>query len=160
MAFLVAPGLAAGLIFILMILYCLFIPGFWKIPGIWTSLKNYDPNDVVGQAGLEQQYESDLQGTKGISKFRIDAQGKNLGEIGEEQAPVPGKNLVLTPAQLVANGGIQPVILDSAAVRATAGFGISWKSPVGPVRLDLAYPIKKESFDKTQLFHVSFGTRF
>ena len=24
----------------------------------------------------------------------------------------------------------------------------------------LAYPIKKEPFDKTQLFHVSFGTRF
>ena len=70
------------------------------------------------------------------------------------------KNLVLTPAQLAANGGIQPLILDSAAVRATAGFGVSWKSPVGPVRLDLAYPIKKESFDKTQLFHVSFGTRF
>lgn len=70
------------------------------------------------------------------------------------------KNLVLTPAQLAANGGIQPLILDSAAIRATAGFGVSWKSPVGPVRLDLAYPIKKESFDKTQLFHVSFGTRF
>ena len=70
------------------------------------------------------------------------------------------KNLVLTPAQLAANGGIQPLILDSAAVRATAGFGVSWKSPVGPVRLDVAYPIKKESFDKTQLFHVSFGTRF
>jgi len=70
------------------------------------------------------------------------------------------KNLVLTPAQLATNGGIQPIILDSAAIRATAGFGVSWKSPVGPVRLDLAYPIKKESFDKTQLFHVSFGTRF
>jgi len=70
------------------------------------------------------------------------------------------KNLVLTPAQLAANGGVQPFIADSAAVRATAGIGISWKSPVGPVRLDLAYPIKKESFDKTQLFHVSFGTRF
>src|SRR6266850_1674250 len=70
------------------------------------------------------------------------------------------KNLVLTPAQLVSTGGIQPVILDSAAIRASAGVGISWKSPVGPIRLDLAYPIKKEQFDKTQLFHVSFGTRF
>jgi oligopeptide transport system permease protein len=29
-----------------MILYCLLIPGFWKIPGIWTSIKDYDPNDV------------------------------------------------------------------------------------------------------------------
>jgi outer membrane protein insertion porin family len=70
------------------------------------------------------------------------------------------KNLVLTAAQLQATGGVQPHILDSAAIRASAGIGISWKSPVGPIRLDLAYPIKKESFDKTQLFHVSFGTRF
>lgn len=70
------------------------------------------------------------------------------------------KNLVLTPAQLAANNGQQPLIQDSAAVRATAGIGVSWKSPVGPVRLDLALPIKKEEFDKTQFFHVSFGTRF
>jgi outer membrane protein insertion porin family len=70
------------------------------------------------------------------------------------------KNLVLTPAQLASNGGLQPAVQDSAAVRASAGVGVSWKSPVGPVRLDLAYPIKKEAFDKTQFFHVSFGTRF
>jgi outer membrane protein insertion porin family len=70
------------------------------------------------------------------------------------------KNLVLTPAQLAANGGIAPQIADSAAVRASAGVGVSWKSPVGPVRLDVALPIHKESFDKTQVFHVSFGTRF
>ena len=70
------------------------------------------------------------------------------------------KNLVLTPAQLQATGGVQPRIQDSTAIRASAGVGISWKSPVGPIRVDLALPIKKESFDKTQLFHVSFGTRF
>jgi len=70
------------------------------------------------------------------------------------------KNLVLTAAQLQATGGVQPKILDSAAIRASAGIGVSWKSPVGPIRIDLALPIKKESFDKTQLFHVSFGTRF
>jgi len=39
-------AVAAALIFILMILYCLLIPGFWRIPGIWTSLKDYDPNTV------------------------------------------------------------------------------------------------------------------
>jgi len=36
----------AALVFIIMVLYCLLIPGFWKIPGIWTSLKDYDPNQV------------------------------------------------------------------------------------------------------------------
>jgi outer membrane protein insertion porin family len=70
------------------------------------------------------------------------------------------KNIVLTPAQLAATGGIQPVILDSTSIRASAGVGVSWKSPVGPIRLDLAVPLKKESFDKTQIFHISFGTRF
>ena len=39
-------AVAAAIVFILMVLYCLIIPGFWKIPGVWTSLKNYDPNTV------------------------------------------------------------------------------------------------------------------
>jgi outer membrane protein insertion porin family len=70
------------------------------------------------------------------------------------------KNLVLTPAQLAANGGVQPQVFDSTALRASAGVGVSWQSPVGPIRLDLAVPLKKASQDRTQLFRVSFGTRF
>jgi len=70
------------------------------------------------------------------------------------------KNLVLNATQLATNNGVQPQIQDSAAVRASVGFGIAWKSPVGPIRVDLAVPIKKESFDQSQLFHVSFGTKF
>ena len=82
------------------------------------EFKNYDPNDVVGQAGLEAQYESDLSGTKGVSKFRIDAQGKNLGQIGEEQAPIPGKNLVLTldaQAQTIAQDALSTGIAKAQA---------------------------------------------
>jgi outer membrane protein insertion porin family len=70
------------------------------------------------------------------------------------------KNIALTPAQLVSTGGVTPQLVDSTAIRASAGVGVSWKSPVGPIRVDLALPIKRESFDKTQFFHVSFGTRF
>ena len=69
-------------------------------------------------------------------------------------------HLTLTPAQLVSTGGVQPVIVDFSAIRVSAGVGISWKSPVGPILVDLALPIKKEGFDHTQLFHVSFGTKF
>jgi outer membrane protein insertion porin family len=53
-----------------------------------------------------------------------------------------------------------PNVLDTASIRASAGFGIAWKSPFGPVRVDIAKPYKKESFDKTELFRFSFGTRF
>ena len=69
-------------------------------------------------------------------------------------------NIVLTPAQLASTGGVQPMVEQSPAIRASAGVGVSWKSPVGPIRLDIAYPIRKEPFDKTQIFRVSFGTRF
>ena len=69
-------------------------------------------------------------------------------------------NIVLTPAQLAQTGGVQPQVEQSPAIRLSAGVGVSWKSPVGPIRLDVAYPIRKEGFDKTQIFRVSFGTRF
>jgi outer membrane protein insertion porin family len=71
------------------------------------------------------------------------------------------RNLVLTPAQLaLENLTTQPQIVDSAALRASAGIGLTWGSPVGPVRIDLGLPVKRESYDKTQFFRISFGTKF
>jgi outer membrane protein insertion porin family len=70
------------------------------------------------------------------------------------------KNLVLSPTQLAANNGVQPQVVDTAALRIASGVGVSWASPVGPVRVDVGVPIKRESFDKSQIFRVSFGTKF
>ena len=53
-----------------------------------------------------------------------------------------------------------PTLEDSAAPRMSAGFGISWRSPFGPIRLDIAQPVFKEDLDKDELFRFSFGTRF
>lgn len=53
-----------------------------------------------------------------------------------------------------------PTVQDVSSLRVSAGAGISWKSPLGPVRVNLAKPIKKEDFDKEQVFRFSFGTRF
>jgi oligopeptide transport system permease protein len=39
-------AVASAILFIVIVLYCLFIPGFWFIPGIWTSIFNIDPNQV------------------------------------------------------------------------------------------------------------------
>jgi outer membrane protein insertion porin family len=69
-------------------------------------------------------------------------------------------SLVLTPTQLQTTGGVTPQVLQSSITRVSAGVGISWRSPFGPIRLDVAYPIRKASFDQTQFFRVSFGTRF
>lgn len=53
-----------------------------------------------------------------------------------------------------------PLITDINRPRASAGVGLSWRSPLGPMRIDLAKPIVKEPYDRLQQFRFSFGTRF
>ncbi len=48
----------------------------------------------------------------------------------------------------------------STAMRVSAGAGVTWKSPVGPLSLDMGVPLKKEPFDQTEIFRFNFGTRF
>lgn len=51
-------------------------------------------------------------------------------------------------------------IQDDASVRASAGVGVFWRSPVGPIRIDVAEPFAKETYDQTQQVRFSFGTKF
>ncbi len=51
-------------------------------------------------------------------------------------------------------------VVDSGAVRLSAGFGLSWRSPFGPIALDFAEALVKEDVDKPEFFRFSFGTRF
>jgi len=48
----------------------------------------------------------------------------------------------------------------SSSIRVSVGAGVTWKSPMGPVAVDLGFPLKKESFDERELFRFNFGTRF
>jgi outer membrane protein insertion porin family len=49
---------------------------------------------------------------------------------------------------------------DSAAPRVSVGASLIWDSPFGPLRFDLAYPILKQPYDRTQFFQFGGGTRF
>ncbi len=51
-------------------------------------------------------------------------------------------------------------IQEEDSLRASAGLGLSWRSPFGPLRLDVAIPYLKEDFDEEQNFRFDFGTRF
>jgi outer membrane protein insertion porin family len=48
----------------------------------------------------------------------------------------------------------------SGVLRASVGFGISWISPVGPLKLSIAYPTKKDPTDRLQRFQFQVGTGF
>ncbi len=53
-----------------------------------------------------------------------------------------------------------PGVRDDASLRASVGTGITWHSPLGPLALDLAFPVAKEDFDEEEVFRFSIGTRF
>ena len=52
------------------------------------------------------------------------------------------------------------IIHDSAKLRWTVGAGLLWKSPLGPLRLNVGYAVKKASWDKDELVQFGVGTRF
>ena len=51
-------------------------------------------------------------------------------------------------------------VLSSELMRISAGIGIQWASPFGPIRIDYALPLQYEPWDKLQNVRFSFGTRF
>ena len=51
-------------------------------------------------------------------------------------------------------------LADSSSVRASAGVSLIWNSPMGPLRLDIAKALLKESYDTDQLIRFGASTRF
>jgi outer membrane protein insertion porin family len=49
---------------------------------------------------------------------------------------------------------------DNLAFRATAGISFQWRSPFGPIQIDLALPYIKTYYDRPQIIHFSTATGF
>lgn len=49
---------------------------------------------------------------------------------------------------------------DDKSIRSSVGAGVLWSSPIGPIRLDFAFPITKNDYDQTQVFRFSAGSVF
>ena len=69
------------------------------------------------------------------------------------------KSLNLNSGSCRGSGGNCPVY-NSKKLRASVGAGITWTSPFGPLRVDVAYPLSKAKFDETELIRFGVGTRF
>ncbi|OYW54810.1 MAG: outer membrane protein assembly factor BamA [Hyphomicrobium sp. 32-62-53] len=52
------------------------------------------------------------------------------------------------------------VIRDESSIRAAVGVSLLWNSPVGPLRVDYAEALEKESFDETQQLRFGASTKF
>ena len=61
--------------------------------------KGYLPDDVIGKAGIESSFESDLRGTYGIDLVQRDSAGRDVQVLQTIQDAVPGASLTLTVDQ-------------------------------------------------------------
>lgn len=77
-----------------------------------------------------------------------------LGELGLRGATFVDAGSLYDTEEVGSN------VLDESSVRASAGVGVAWSSPLGPIRIDWAKPFASEEFDREQQFRFNFGTRF
>jgi len=69
---------------------------------------------------------------------------------------------LLDPADKIYAGTTQPspTVKDDLGFRASAGISVFWKSPVGPIKIDLSQVLRREPYDITETFKFSTSTRF
>ncbi len=53
-----------------------------------------------------------------------------------------------------------PGVVDDADPRVGMGVGVSWRTPIGLINIDIAQAVVKKSYDQTQIVRFGFGTRF
>ncbi len=64
------------------------------------------------------------------------------------------------PVCTLSPGFIEEFVGDSSSPRISVGAGVSWNSPFGPFRFDIAKVVKKVEGDDTQIFQFNVGTQF
>jgi outer membrane protein insertion porin family len=91
--------------------------------------------------------------------YRAETTNPATGEINSTNIMTAGGILNCSTATVGGNGcGMQ--VADDPNIRLSAGASIIWNSPFGPLRFDFAYPILKNSYDRTQFFQFGGGTHF
>ncbi len=70
-------------------------PSQEELDSLLLENENYELNDIVGKAGIEQYMETELQGTKGNRTIYVNRMG-NVLEVEKETQPESGKDVYLT----------------------------------------------------------------
>jgi outer membrane protein insertion porin family len=89
---------------------------------------------------------------------------KRLNVNAELYVPVPGsgndKSLRVFGFTDAGNVWRDGETIDWASMRVSAGVGLSWISPVGPLKLSWGRPLRSQSTDRIQKFQFQIGTAF
>ena len=133
---------------------------------IFPVLRNFTGGGLGSVRGFEQ---GTLGGRSGIENNPTAEQAYIGGDRSallnvEFIAPLPGAGNDRTLRWFgffdVGNVYAAGAKMSASDLRASAGLGISWLSPVGPLRLAYATPLRKQTDDKIQRFQFQIGTAF
>jgi outer membrane protein insertion porin family len=121
--------------------------------------KNY----YAGGIGSVRGYETSTLGPRDANGIAIGGASKFVGNM-EFIFPLPGSGVDRTVrlftffdyGNVFAEG--QPYKLGE--MRYSTGFGLSWLSPIGPLKISMGFPIKRKAQDQTQRFQFQIGTAF
>ncbi len=114
-----------------------------------NSVRGYD-NGALGPQGLYNGYSYSIGGNKSL-----------LGN-AELLFPVPGlkDNKQFRLSAFVDAGNVYTGAYDLAELRYSAGVGIGWSSPFGPLKLIYAKPLNNQVGDRTQSIQFQLGQQF
>lgn len=121
--------------------------------------KNY----YAGGIGSVRGYETSTLVPRDANGVAIGGASKFVGNV-EFIFPLPGSGVDRTVrlftffdyGNVFAEG--QPYKLGD--MRYSTGFGLSWLSPIGPLKISMGFPIKRKTEDQTQRFQFQIGTAF
>ncbi len=135
-----------------------------------TQNKDVNIVDRFFLGGPESLRGFDSYGVGPRTKDKNSSLGGNIFYSGIAELKFPlglGKELGLFGSTFIDAGSLYKVdetdtsgIDDSKKLRAAYGFGIGFTTPMGPIRLHYAIPIRKATFDKTKHFDIAFRTDF
>jgi len=120
-------------------------------------------NFYAGGQGSVRGFDQNTLGPRDVTGSFVGG-AKKFVLNGEVYLPVPGsgndRTLRMYAFTDVGNvyGANEPVTVQ--ALRASAGLGISWISPLGPLRIAYAYPFRTQPGDRIQNFQFQIGSAF
>jgi len=131
--------------------------------GVGGKLFPVFKNFFGGGLGSVRGFEQGTLGSRDVTGSFIGG-AKKVGINAELLAPFPGagNDRTLRVFGFFDAGNVygEAEKVDFANMRASVGVGLSWLSPVGPLRIAFANPVRKFSGDKIQKVQFQIGTSF
>jgi outer membrane protein insertion porin family len=132
--------------------------------GLGNKSYPFFKNFFVGGIGSVRGYQGNTLGAQDSSNGDHIGGSKKMVLNNEITFPLPGTGKDRSARLFVfVDGGYawsDSQKVNISDLRFSSGFGLSWQSPIGPLKFSYGLPIKKQATDKLQKFQFQIGTGF